>query len=134
MESNDKLKEINIKNCTCCYFGGIIKTEDFDFDNILIDEKLYGNILVYNILYKTFISEKLLRIRFDKIDGSVRVYNWIRYLVLFGPKKCDAIYNLISQKRGILYVISQNYAKIKVDSYESLRIYYTMVLEKCSYK
>ena len=33
------LKEINIKNCTCYYFNDIIKIEDFDFDNILLDEK-----------------------------------------------------------------------------------------------
>ena len=34
MESNDKLKKINIKNCTCYYFDDIVKIEDFDFDNI----------------------------------------------------------------------------------------------------
>ena len=34
MESNNKLKEINIKNCTCYYFDDIVKIEDFDFDNI----------------------------------------------------------------------------------------------------
>ena len=50
MESNDKLKEIDIKNRTCYYFDEIIKIEDFDLDNILIVEKSYKNILVYNIL------------------------------------------------------------------------------------
>ena len=39
MESNDKLKEIYIKNCTCYYFDDIIKIENFDFDNISIDKK-----------------------------------------------------------------------------------------------
>ena len=34
MEMNDKLKEIDIKNCTCYYFDDIIKIEDFNFDNI----------------------------------------------------------------------------------------------------
>ena len=48
--SNDKLKEINIKNCTCYYFDDVIKIEDFNFDNIFIDERSYENILVYNIL------------------------------------------------------------------------------------
>ena len=37
-ESNDKLKEINIKNYMCYYFNDIIKIEDFDLENILIDE------------------------------------------------------------------------------------------------
>ena len=49
MESNDELNEDNIKNCTCCYFGDIIKIEDFDFDNILLDEKSHENILIYDI-------------------------------------------------------------------------------------
>ena len=39
MESNDKLKEIDIKNHTCYYFDNIIKIEDFDIDDILRDEK-----------------------------------------------------------------------------------------------
>ena len=39
MESNDKLKEIDIKNRTCYYFDNIIKIEDFDSDDILRDEK-----------------------------------------------------------------------------------------------
>ena len=51
MGSNDKLKEIDIKNCTWCYFNEIIKTEDFDLHNVLIDEKSYENVLVYNISY-----------------------------------------------------------------------------------
>ena len=36
---NNKLKEVNFKNCTCYYFDHIIEIEDFDFDNICIDEK-----------------------------------------------------------------------------------------------
>ena len=38
MESNNKLKEINIKNCMCYYFNDKNKFEDFDIDNIIIDE------------------------------------------------------------------------------------------------
>ena len=44
MESNDKLKDIDIKNCTCYYFDDIIKIEYIYLDNILIDEKSYKNI------------------------------------------------------------------------------------------
>ena len=45
MDGNGKLKEINIKNCTCYYFDDIMHNEYWrlynleDFDNILIDEK-----------------------------------------------------------------------------------------------
>ena len=86
MESNDELKEIDIKDCIWYYFNDIIKTEDFDFDNILIDEKSYENILVYNISYKSLIESKPLHIRFDKIDEVIRVYDGTRYLVLFGDE------------------------------------------------
>ena len=41
MESNDELKKADFKNCICCYFNGVIKTEDFDLDKILINEKSY---------------------------------------------------------------------------------------------
>ena len=42
----------------CYYFDGTIKTEDFDFDHILIDEKSYKYILLYNISNKTLIGAK----------------------------------------------------------------------------
>ena len=124
MESNDKLKEIGIKNRTCYYLNDVIKVEDFDLDNILADEKSYENILVYNILYKNLIDSKSLRIRFDKIDGIIRVYDGTRYLVLFGSEKHGSIYDrnryLISVKSGFTYIISHSYATIKVYSYDSL--------------
>ena len=124
MESNDKLKEIGIKNRTCYYLNDIIKVEDFDLDNILADEKSYENILVYNILYKNLIDSKSLRIRFDKIDGIIRVYDGTRYLVLFGSEKHGSIYDrnryLISVKSGFTYIISHSYATIKVYSYDFL--------------
>ena len=120
------LKEIDIKNCTCYCFDDIIKIESFNLDNVLIDEKSYGNILVYNISYKTLINAIPLRIRFDKRDGFIRVYDGTRYLVLFGSKKHYFIYKRIRYLTGIksdiTYVISHNYAKIKVDSYDSLSL------------
>ena len=98
--------------------------EDFDLDNILIDEESYKIILVYDILYKTLIGGKPLRSRFDKIDTFIRVYNENRYLILFGDEKYDFIYNriryLIGVKSGITDVFSHNYAKIKSDSFASL--------------
>ena len=140
----------------------LIILEDFDLDNILIDEKSHENILIYDILYKTVIGAKPFRVRFDKIDGSIRVYDGIRYLTLFGSEKYDAIYNriryLISLKSRITYVFCQYYTKIKFDSYASLPIekiltlhnviiliksvlnkdknhyYYMIFLEKCSYQ
>ena len=107
---NHELKEVSIKNRTCYYFDDIIKIEDFDFDNILLDEKPYGNIFIY--------------IRFHKVDVFIRVYDGTRYFVLFGPEKYDAIYNRIryflSKKVTLPTIFSHNYAKIKIDSYNYL--------------
>ena len=42
---NNEFKEVRIKNRTCYYnFNDIIKLEDFDIYNILIDEKSRENI------------------------------------------------------------------------------------------
>ena len=60
-----------------------IKVEDFDFDNILLDEKQYGNISIYDISYKTQIVAKSLRIIFNNVDEFIRVYDGTRYLLLF---------------------------------------------------
>ena len=49
MESNDQLKEIDIKNRACYYFDDIIKIEDFDPDNFLIGEISYKK-----MQFKTF--------------------------------------------------------------------------------
>ena len=117
-----KIKEIDIKNCTCYYFNDIIKIENFDLDNILIDEQSYENILVYNIQkfisYKNFIAAKSLHIRFDKTDGFVRVYDETRYLVLFRSEKYYFIYNriryLISAKSTLhmLFLIIMEKSKL----------------------
>ena len=41
----------------------IIKSDDFDLDNIFIDEESHESILVYNISCKTLIDWKPLHIR-----------------------------------------------------------------------
>ena len=55
----NKLREIDIKNCTCFYFDEIIKIEDLDFNNILRNKKSRKNILGYDV-------SKSLRIMFYK--------------------------------------------------------------------
>ena len=95
LKSNDKLKKVSTKNHKCYYSYDIIKFEDFDIDNILIDEKSYEDILVYSISLKTLMGAKHLRIRFNKIDGFFRVYGETTYLILLGDEKYDLIYNRI---------------------------------------
>ena len=90
MESKDELKEVDIKNRTCYYFDDMIRDLHIDFDNILLDEKSYKNryenILIYDISYKTFMVAKPLRIRFDKISGFIKIYDGIKYLILYECK------------------------------------------------
>ena len=74
MENN----EVCIKSRTCYYFDNITKLEEFDFDNVLADEKSHENILIND--------------------------------------------NIVNPKSSIIYVFSNYYAKIKVDSYDSLPI------------
>ena len=122
MESNNELKEIDIKNRTCYYFHDIMKLEDFDFDNILLDQRGYENNLVYVISYKNLIAAKPFLIKFNKIDGFIRVYEEKRYLVLFDSIplfesiQCGTIYNriryLISQKKGMLFLIILEESKL----------------------
>ena len=80
----------------------------------------------------TLFGAKPLRIRFDKIDRLIRIYDGSKYLVLSGLEKYDAIQNRIrysvSQKSGITYVFPHYYTKIKVDSYYFLAIEYTTII------
>ena len=46
---NNEFKKVCIKNRTCYCLDDIIKLEDFDLDNILIDEKSNENFLIYDI-------------------------------------------------------------------------------------
>ena len=50
---SNKVKDMNIKNRTYYFFNDIIAIEDFDSNNIKIDEKPYKNILIYYIGYAT---------------------------------------------------------------------------------
>ena len=86
---NEKQWWINSKNRIFYFFDDTMRVGDFDFDNILFDKKSYnnssGNILIYGILYKTFMGAKPLRIRFDNIDGFIQIYDRLDikyYLVL----------------------------------------------------
>ena len=71
-------------------------------------------------------------IKFDKIDGFIKIYDPTGYLLLFGNEKYDAIYDEIryltsEKKNGITYSISHNFARIKIDSYNSLPIEKTLI-------
>ena len=50
---SNKIKDIDIKNRTCYFFNDIINIENFNPNNIKIDEKSYKHILIYYIGYVT---------------------------------------------------------------------------------
>ena len=74
--------------------------------------------MIYVISSKTLIDLKPFRIRFDKIDGFIRIYDGTRYLKLFGSEKYDAIYDriryLLSLRSGITYIFSHYFQKSKL--------------------
>ena len=96
---------------------------DTDFNNILLDKNSYKNSLIYNISYKTFMGEKPSDIWFNKIDGFIKIDNVVRYL---GLLKFNEVYErikfLIGEKSGITDSINYNFARIRIDSYNSLPI------------
>ena len=65
-----------------------------------------------------------LHIRLDEINGFIN--DGIKYLVLFGhswyDEICDRIKYLISGKSGITDSINRNFARIRIDSHNSLPI------------
>ena len=69
------------------------------------------------------MGEKPLRIRFNKVDGFIKIYDGTRYLVLFGHGWYNAINDriryLISEKRSIA---DHNFARIRIDSNNSLPV------------
>ena len=69
---NNKYKKVRIKNRTCYYFDDIIKVEDFEFNNILINGKLHENILIYDIMIYDFIHIKLYLVQTLCILDSIK--------------------------------------------------------------
>ena len=62
-------------------------------------------------------------IRFDIIDVFIKFQDETRYLVLFAysycDKICDKIKYLISRKSGTTDSLKHNFARIRIDSYNS---------------
>ena len=75
----------DIQSRTCYYFDDIMRVRDtdIDFSDILLDKKLYKekhkNILIHDISYKTSTDVKPLRIKFDEIDGFIKLHDGSRY-------------------------------------------------------
>ena len=81
METNDELKAINFKNRTFHYFDSIIKIEDFNLDNTILDEKSYKIILVYKIDIITMFHVGLIK-WMDLLEFMMELQLFKKYLRL----------------------------------------------------
>ena len=74
--------------------------------------------------FMTLIRPKSLFIKFNKADEFVRIYDGFRYSVLFDRSWYGEIFYrneyLIREKSGIAGSINHNFARIRIDSYNSL--------------
>ena len=57
-----------------------MEVENINVDRILPDGESYKNSLIYDTSYKNLMGEKPLRIRFNKVNGLIKICNWIRHL------------------------------------------------------
>ena len=56
MDINDKSKEIDIKNGTCFFFDDTMRVVDIDLYKMLLDEKSYESILIYDISWNKWCN------------------------------------------------------------------------------
>ena len=59
---SNKVKDLDVKNRTYCFFDDIINVKNFDPNNIKTDEKSRKNILVYSSRYVTIKDSKYVKI------------------------------------------------------------------------
>ena len=91
---SNKVKDINIKSRTYYFFNDIINIENFDLNDMKIDEKSYKDILIYYIGYVTIKeyvkinSVNPLCLIFRYINGYFEEINGNKYLTLVPTNKC----------------------------------------------
>ena len=86
---NNKVKDIDIENCTYYFFIDFISINIFDPNNIKIGEKSYKNILIYYIGYVTIKDSKYMKINsinplyliINKVNGYFEEINENKYLM-----------------------------------------------------
>ena len=52
-----------------------MEVENINVDRILLDGESYKNSLIYDISYKNLMGEKPLRIRFNTVNGLIKICN-----------------------------------------------------------
>ena len=86
-----------------------MKVTDINSRDILLDKKKKENILICDISYKTLMGLIPLHNRFDEKDGCIKIYDGIRYLVLFvsgfNDETFDRIKYLMSKKKMVIQIV-----------------------------
>ena len=62
MKMSNKVKHIDIENRTYYFFNDMINIENFDRNDIKLDQKTYKNISIYYIGYVTIKDLKYLKV------------------------------------------------------------------------
>ena len=94
---SNKVKDIDIKKQTYYLFYYIITIENFNLNNIKMDEKSSKNILIYYIGYVTINGSKYVKIYcvnplyliFRSLNGYFGEINKRKYLMLFPTKESE---------------------------------------------
>ena len=85
MNSDNKLKENDIKNHPYCYINDFVilmDINDFNPKNIKADTKLYKDVLVFYVGCETINCAEPLYINFDKINGYIEDNSRSKYLTV----------------------------------------------------
>ena len=105
---SNKVKDIDIKNCTYYFFNDKINIKNFDANNIKLDEKLYKNIPIYCIGYVTIKDSKY-----------TIIYILNPFYLIF--KKVNEQFEEINGNK-CLTPVPANKSKEKIKKYEELLI------------
>ena len=90
MKIINKVKDIDVKNRTYCFFNDIINIKKFDSNDIKIDENPYKDIFIYYIGYVMVKDSKYVKINsvnplyliFFKVNGYFEEIKGNKYLTL----------------------------------------------------
>ena len=135
---NKKVKDIDIKKQTYYFFNDIINIENFDWNNIKIDEKLHKDILIYyieNVKFKEYVkifSVNPLYLIFRNVNGYFEEIDKTRYLTLVPANenkgKIKKYEELWSKIRDLVRSITKN-----TDNYDEKNIWKSNLVQMISY-
>ena len=126
MNSDNKSKGIHIKIRICSYSDYIININDLNLD-ILLVEKSYENILVYNVAYKYQYEAKPVSIVFN---NWMYQKLWWKEIFSFikndSDEKCEIIFEIVRYiimlKSNISHIFSHKYAIFEISSDDELSL------------